>query len=314
MNCPICGEANTAVIRKVHDDRYGYPGLFALRRCPGCAHAFLEAGFTEEEMGSLYTDYYPRAGFKIEDYNPHVERHGFLSWLDGARASAFRWVPPNVRVLDIGCGFGETIGYHQARGCDAHGVEMDRNIERVAKHYGFKIKLGSFRAADYEPSSFDYVTMDQVLEHVANPVELLQGVAQVLKPGGIAIVSVPNAQGLGASLFRGRWLNWHAPYHMHFFSVRSMRIAVENSGLILERFCTQTPSAWLDYQWRHLLTFPSAGVASKFWTRSENYPPAQAFFGKLLTLVHLVKVNHLITRLLDIAGMGDNRLFILRKP
>lgn len=314
MNCPICGLANTVVMRKVHDDRYGYPGSFKLRQCPGCGHVFLEANFTPEELASLYTNYYPRTTYSIDDYHPHVERRGFLAWLDGARASAFRWVPPNVRVLDVGCGFGETLGYHQARGCDACGVEVDRNIERVARRYGFKVKVGPFCASDHEPASFDFVTMDQVLEHVDSPVEVLQGIAQVLKPGGVAVISMPNAHGMGARIFRGMWLNWHTPYHLHFFSERSMRIAVEDAGLVLEHLRTQTPSSWLDYQWRHLLTFPPEGVASEFWTHSAKFPPAHAALGRLLTIVHLVRLNHFVTRLLDIAGIGDNSLFFLRKP
>jgi 2-polyprenyl-3-methyl-5-hydroxy-6-metoxy-1,4-benzoquinol methylase len=274
---------------------------------------FLDANFSAEQLTRLYSDHYPRSSFRLEDYKPHEERSGFMAWLDGAGASAFRWVPRNVRVLDIGCGFGETLGYHKARGCDVYGVEADENIRRVSESFGFNVHVGLFNAEDYAPSSFDYVTMDQVLEHVANPLEVLRGVAKVLKPGGLAIVSVPNVSGWGAWVFGRRWINWHAPYHMQFYSVPSMQQATKLSSLAIEHTETVTSSAWLYYQWLHLLTYPSEGTPSKFWARVGNLSFVQKAMMKFLDIIHHAKFNHLITRMIDASGKGDNRLFIIRK-
>ncbi len=43
-------------------------------------------------------------------------------------------MPRNVRVLDIGCGFGESLGYYEARGCEAYGVEADENTRLKQQH------------------------------------------------------------------------------------------------------------------------------------------------------------------------------------
>jgi SAM-dependent methyltransferase len=314
MKCPVCESGECREIGDVYDDRYGYPGKFQLYRCFDCDHVFLGAGFSSEQLFELYSDYYPRSSFSLEDYRPHQERSGFLAWLDGARSSAFRWIPRSVRILDIGCGFGGTLGYHQARGCEVYGVEADQNIRRVADRFGFRVHVGLFNPDIYVPSSFDYVTLDQVMEHVQDPIEMLRGIEQVLKPGGIAILSMPNVDGWGAKLFRRRWINWHAPYHMQFFSTRSMRLGLEKTGLRLDRVVTVSPSPWLHYQWLHLLTCPPEGIPSKFWAMNGKFSHSQKVAIKLLTLVHLAKVNHLITRVFDMAGLGDNRLFFLRKP
>jgi SAM-dependent methyltransferase len=234
--------------------------------------------------------------------------------LDGAQSSAYRWIPTNCKVLDIGCGFGETLGYHKTRGCDVYGVEADENVKRVAEKYNYNVHIGLFDPEKYPSSYFDYVTLDQVLEHVQNPVEVLQGVAQILKPGGMAILSVPNAHGWGARLFRRRWINWHVPYHMQFYSTQSMRLALEKVGLELEQTDTVTSSSWLNYQWLHLLTYPPEGVVSKFWEQKGKYSLTQKVANKLLSIIHRAKINHLITRVFDAMGFGDNRLFIVRKP
>src|SRR3546814_9753870 len=128
-----------------------------------------------------------------------------------------------VTILDVGCGFGEALGYHRARGCDAHGIEADRNILRVAQRHGLNVTAGLFEAACYAPQKFDIVTLDQVIEHASDPAALLRNGHQVLKPGGPAFVSTPNPNGWGAKLFGRRWIHWHAPYHLHYFTRHSMK-------------------------------------------------------------------------------------------
>lgn len=310
--CIICG-GRLYDDKTLYDDRYGYPGYSRLFRCKDCGHKSLDAEFSGETLARLYSDYYPRSEFKIEDYKPHEEAQGFRAWLDGEYYAAFRWVPKNVRVLDIGCGFGETLGYHKARGCDVHGVEADRNISRVAEKFGYKVHVGLFDPELYEPGFFDYVTMDQVIEHTKDPVTTLKGVARVLKPGGVAILSMPNSKGWGARVFGRKWINWHAPYHIQHFTAKSMRIAAEKAGLRIEQYRTITFSKWLHYQWMHLITYPKEGEASAFWTAKAKFYGKQVLYVKLFDFMHKSKIDHFITRFFDSLKIGDNFIFILRK-
>ena len=312
-NCRICG-ANSSIKNHLNDDRYGYTGIFPLLKCASCGHKFLQAEFSPESLRDLYTNYYPRSTFDLEGYQPYQECDGFKAWFDGEESSTFRWVPQNVCVLDIGCGFGESLGYYQARGCDVYGVEADENIRRVAEKFDYKVHVGLFDASVYEENFFDYVTMSQVIEHVTDPVQILCGVARILKPGGVAILSTPNAGGWGARVFGRRWINWHAPYHLQFFTLQSMRIAAEQAGLVLEKAITITPSAWLHYQWIHLLSCPPEGVVSPFWAPGGKWSFMQKVALRTLEIVHRCKINHVITRIFDTLGMGDNRLYFLRKP
>lgn len=311
--CPICESLSTSTYGERYDDRYGYQNAFRLLKCANCEHIFLHADFTTEQLRDLYSNYYPRKNFDIAQYQPHIEKTGLAAWLNGLKSSAFRWVPKNVRILDVGCGFGESLGYHSARGCDVYGVEADENIRRVVDKFGFKVHVGLFDEKVYESNFFDYVTMDQVFEHVQNPIEVLKDVARVLKPGGLAILSVPNAAGWGAKLFGRLWINWHAPYHLQFFSVHSMQLAAETTGFSLDKTITVTASDWLHYQWIHLLTYPNEGNPSEFWTQKGRFSLTQKIAIKILTMLHSSKVDHLITRIFDSLGMGDNRLFFLHR-
>jgi SAM-dependent methyltransferase len=298
---------------ELYDDRYGYSGLFQLNLCPKCGHRALCANISSEELIILYSKYYQRASLPIEQFRPPSVITGYKAWLDGKKHSAYLWVPENVRVLDIGCGFGETLAYHKTRGCDVYGVEADENIRRVAEKFGFNVHVGLFDPDIYPPNFFDYVTLDQVIEHVTDPQATMRGIASILKPGGIAIISTPNANGWGARLFGRLWINWHAPYHLHHFSCKSMQIAAEASGLKLEQVSNITCSEWIYYQWLHLMTYPKMEEPSQFWSPKRR----RSFWVKLrfaiCACLHRTKIDHLITRLFDTIGFGDNYLFFLRK-
>jgi 2-polyprenyl-3-methyl-5-hydroxy-6-metoxy-1,4-benzoquinol methylase len=312
--CPVCGARADVIRDDLYDDRYGYPGTHTLLGCRRCGHKFLGTRFTESELGALYGEYYPRGVLRLEAFKPRVELHGFRTWLEGEHASAFRWVPKNVRVLDVGCGFGETLAYHAARGCDAHGVDADPNLLRVAERYGLNARVGLFHAADYEPAGFDYVTLDQVIEHAADPRSFLRDVATVLRPGGVAIVTTPNSNGYAGRLLGRWWINWHVPYHLQHFSRRSLALLAEESGLEVVSIRTLTNSRWLHYQWMQLFTRPPEGVPSPFWDPKRSPRVLPKVPNKLGRLLYRARAFHVVTRVADASGVGDNFLCFLRKP
>ncbi len=313
MRCTVCGGDGCQKIYDLYDDRFGYKGLFKLLKCKSCGHKFLEGEFTPEMLVALYANYDRRSEFDIKNYVPHKEVGRFKAWLDGEYSLAFRWVPRDVRVLDIGCGLGETLGYHKARGCDVYGVEADAHIRCIADTFGFNVHVGLFDPGRYEENLFDYVTMDQVLEHMADPIAVLKGVALVLKPGGRAVISLPNSNGWGVRVFGRKWVSWHAPYHLQQFSPESMRMAAKKAELKLEACTIITSSEWLHYQWLHLLTYPTEGVPSAFWAGHGRLTRMQRLLYSCISLVKKSRINSLITRFFDRLHVGDNYIFILRK-
>jgi 2-polyprenyl-3-methyl-5-hydroxy-6-metoxy-1,4-benzoquinol methylase len=311
--CAICGAPQHAE-RRLYDDRYGHPDSFVLARCEGCGHRRLDATMTEAQITQLYTRYYPRSQLDIASWAPPQESAGLAAWWRGDRANAFRWVAPRVRVLDIGCGFGESLGYHRSRGCEAHGVEADANILRVAERHGLNVRHGLFDPRHYEPASFDAVTLDQVIEHVADPVPVLRGIREVLKPGGLLVLSTPNAGGWGARVFGRHWIHWHAPYHLQFFSRTSMARAAADAGLVIEQRRTITNTRWLDFQWCHLASLAPAGQASAFWSPSRPRSTVRRIALRVARMPHQLGLNGALTRLMDTLRLGDNVVYLLRRP
>lgn len=314
LRCAICGGACRPFLDKLYDDRHGFPGRFDLAECAACGHRQLDAEFTDAELVRLYSDYYPRRVTPDAEFAPHRETAGWRAWLDGDASGAFRAVPPRVRVLDIGSGAGRALAYHQARGCEAWGVEADENARAIAGRHGLQVKIGAFDPAMFEPASFDWVTLDQVIEHAADPVAFLRGAASLLKPGGHAALTTPNSRGWGARVFGRRWINWHVPYHLHQFSRGSLGLLAEKAGLQTESLRTLAHSAWLNYQWLHLASCPPPGRPSPFWDPARASGTLPRWRRRAAALVDDLQLNRLATRAMDALGLGDNFLCILRKP
>jgi hypothetical protein len=128
----------------------------------------------------------------------------------------------------------------------------------------------------------------------------------------VLILSTPNASGWGARVFGNAWIHWHAPYHLQFFTTRSLVCLAKEAGFDVERKATVTNAAWLGFQWYHILSRPQEGSASPFWSAGPRSLPLRIGM-KFVQLVDLLGINVLITRLSDSFGVGDNVVYVLRK-
>lgn len=305
-------------LAELYDDRYGYPGKFALKACAQCGHRFIQAPFNPEQIKNLYTEYYPRASLESREAAKKYrvpDLGSFECWLNGTKSAAFYWVAPKSRVLDIGCGAGQSLVYLKHLGCNAEGVEADSNVSAGALEMGLSVRIGVFDPRFYSSHCFDFVTLSQVFEHVTNPEQTLIGIQKIMAPGGKVILSIPNAAGWGARLFGAHWIHWHIPYHLHFYSRKSLAILATKAGFRLATIWTLSPSEWLSYQWSHLEFYPKPGEPSVFWSPKEplRFNAQQKVISKALRVLHRLKFNHLVTRIMDALGMGDNLLVILER-
>ncbi len=293
--CPICTRLDTSVDRTLYDDRFGAPGTFALYACAACGHRWLDLHLAAPAIEALYATYYPPRPATAPAAMP--------------RSSAAARVPGGVSVLDIGCGAGAALAYHRARGCTVRGVEADAHAVAAARAVGLDVDHGVFDPARYAPASFDMVTMDQVLEHVGDPVATLAGIHRVLRPGGTLVAAMPNAASLVARFAGERWIHWHAPYHLQFFSRASLATAAERGGLELTELRTITSPEWLSYQWVHALTRPPVGTPSPFWAQRSHGLGIRA-----VRALRFLGGEAIFTRICDRLGVGDNFIATLRRP
>lgn len=105
------------------------------------------------------------------------------------------FMPTNVKVLDVGCGTGSvSIIANTGKTNAVFGIEPDADRTAVAQSRGLNVTCG-YLSSPYlaQHGPFDVVMFADVLEHLANPSEMLGLASSGLKPGGWVLISVPNA-------------------------------------------------------------------------------------------------------------------------
>jgi 2-polyprenyl-3-methyl-5-hydroxy-6-metoxy-1,4-benzoquinol methylase len=164
--------------------------------CRGCGlvshHPLPDAA----EVAAFYATRY-RVAYK-GGWEP--KRKHTLRALRGAIARAQRLAPllhRGGRVLDVGASSGEFTYVMQRAGFDARGIEPNLGYAAFARRtYGVRVESGALEDAAVAPGSLDLVTLNHVLEHLADPWRALERIGEWLAPGGILFIEVPNLAGL----------------------------------------------------------------------------------------------------------------------
>lgn len=120
----------------------------------------------------------------------------------------------NRRVLDLGSGRGKFLVELVQNNVESVGLELNRDyIQKslsLAKEKGVSIHVdqGVGEELSYKDSSFDFINMAEVIEHVDSPDKVMKESFRVLKDGGLMYVSVPNRFGLKDQHFDLYFINW----------------------------------------------------------------------------------------------------------
>jgi SAM-dependent methyltransferase len=117
-----------------------------------------------------------------------------------------------------------------ALGWQVAGVEVDEAAAAKARRFGGRVHAGDLLEAPFAPAEFDLITALHVLEHVPDPVAAVRRMLGWLAPGGLLVVEVPNAGGLGARLFGRAWSGLELPRHLSHFTPATLEQVVTRAG------------------------------------------------------------------------------------
>ncbi|MDJ0957688.1 MAG: class I SAM-dependent methyltransferase [Arenicellales bacterium] len=142
------------------------------------------------------------------------------------------------RVLDVSCGPGVTIDWlKKEKGWNVTGIDPDLYSQRQArKLFGLDIQNGLIEDLEAPEECFDWIIMDNSLEHHFDPLSALLCAFRFLRKGGYLCIIVPNADGLSTLYHEGNmyWGHWFA-YTPKTLGLKLADIGYQMHGLIADQ-------------------------------------------------------------------------------
>jgi len=142
----------------------------------------------------------------------------------------------DASILDIGARFGSFLNQlHKAGYRDIHGIDTAEDPVRTGRqrypHLASRLQSYAGYPIPFDDSTFDAITMFDVLEHIPDVGSFLAEVHRVLKPSGIFIFQTPNRviNIPWEIVSQKSWTRWRK-YHCSLQTVRSLRTALGRAG------------------------------------------------------------------------------------
>lgn len=172
-------------------------------------------------------------------------------------------LPPNARLLQLGCGEGHFLARAQARGLDVTGLDSSVAACAAARTRigptGGVVRQGEIADLGLDDGEFDVCVLAHVLEQARNPRAVLERIHRVLKPGGVLFIATPTLDSWLARVLRNRWGKFR-PDHLWYFKSATLQTLLIQSdfGNLIHRPDLKTVS--LEVVAGLFADFPSAPV------------------------------------------------------
>jgi SAM-dependent methyltransferase len=241
--CPLCGQTSWKRLpvpghwigQDVFSDLSGKIGLVKCRRC---RLVFINPRPSSERLSAFYSG---------DRYSCH-EASGSAS--SGAKADYIlrrvtKYLPSNAprTLLDYGAGGGGFLTVARDRDWLARGFEPGKRGLETCRQAGLDV---TDSLSGLPEGEFGLVTLHHVFEHLANPIEALDGIRRLLSPDGRLYVEVPNAHSLRSRLAMPSLSRRFAvderyrayPIHLMYYSDGTLRKMFAKAGWVIEKSFT----------------------------------------------------------------------------
>ena len=233
VRCNLCGKAEGVEVYR--DD------VIRAVICDNCTLVYLNPRAGEAEYEAYYRTGYQIKRHQIYEYDQAISRlrekrsyekkQKYLFDLDG-------YINKGSKVLEVGSGWGTLLRVIKDRyHCEVEGVEPSELATQVSqKHYG--IKTNNETLTQYLEKAgggkFDVIIMHHVLEHFLDPGKILHRLAQLLNPGGVFYIAVPNVKTPDEPLDR-----FFRMEHCFYFSPLTLSLFLKKEGLKIIRLISR---------------------------------------------------------------------------
>jgi 2-polyprenyl-3-methyl-5-hydroxy-6-metoxy-1,4-benzoquinol methylase len=138
---------------------------------------------------------------------------------------------PEGRLLQVGCGHGLLLDEARRRGYEVEGVELSLEAASYARdRLGLPVRDMPIEEVELDGERYDAILLVDVLEHLDDPIAVLERLLGVLAPDGALLVVTPDPSSLMARLASSRW--WcYVPAHSCLIPRKTLRAVLAARGL-----------------------------------------------------------------------------------
>lgn len=238
--CPTCGAQDAA--HELDKDH------MTLVRCRRCDLVYVNPSFDEQHYREMYgsPDYQgvmKDLGEASHQYR--VERFGrervaiMARHLDGM---------PKPRYLDVGCSTGFVVEAARDAGWEASGIDLNPSAIAFGRGRSLDLRVAALEDDALAPGSFDAISLFDVLEHLLEPVAIARRAVELLAPGGILFLYVPNYDS-ASRLLMGAHAHFIWPtHHLNYYTPPTLSRLFADLGLEPEWMATEGLD-FADYVW-----------------------------------------------------------------
>ncbi len=138
-----------------------------------------------------------------------------------------RYAPDTGRVLEVGSSSGALLRHLKKLGYDVVGVDADPRAVELCRADGLEVTEGRFEEGMFEDESFDMIVARSVLDHAIEPTTLLATMENLLKPGGVLAIEVPNLE----RIYKRSGFGGFSFHHLMYWTSSTLRYAITVQGL-----------------------------------------------------------------------------------
>ena len=228
--CPVCSGEKVKELNIVNDIK--------IVRCICCSMVFADVENSEIDEKNIYTE---ESFYKYIANEPVYSLAYYDLILEKIQKQLNK---KDIKILEFGCGPGFFLRRAKLKNIDTYGCDFSSYSQLAKDIFKLNIKVDSIFDAGYEDNAFDVVITHATHEHLSNLHEISLKLHQLLKPGGLYIISgVPNYNTIPIKVFSNFFKN-APPSHVNFFEKKSIKQFYNNLSLNTISIRTYGVSTW----------------------------------------------------------------------
>jgi 2-polyprenyl-3-methyl-5-hydroxy-6-metoxy-1,4-benzoquinol methylase len=251
--CPVCNSKNISVLfsakhnspgfldfikfeafySKEYYEGYHHGSLgeltYSITECNDCHLTFLLEVLSDKGMGLLYNDWLDKE--KLKEYYSKMEYSMYEETMLKVLKKHFS-KKEKINLMDFGAGYGNFCSIATSLKYNTYAFDISADKNDHMNSMGVTIINNLDKYKNY----FDFIYVNQVFEHVSQPLAILKTLQQSVSKDGFVFLAVPDAadtkkilneQGLSNDLFK--LLSPHQ--HVNGFSNNTLKLLASNAGL-----------------------------------------------------------------------------------